>query len=124
MSVSIYYTAKRQHHLSAEEKAAIEQIVTSRDVIDELEKYLQTGSGYNWETFCIYDVDSKSDVIFEGATKLPNNTEDAVLVGLEHWLSTLSLIRRVLSNSEWHVHIDDIDIPWNRATQSFDLSLV
>ena len=124
MGISIYYAAKRQHHLSNEEKSAIEQIVSDSDVMAELDNYLQTGLGYNWETFTIYEPDFTSDTIFDGATKLPDNSEDAILTGLEHWLNTLSLIRHIIPDAAWHVHLDDTDIPWNSATRSFDTGLL
>ncbi len=126
MSVSIYYTATRNSPLIDIEKTAIERIVLEKDVSAELETYLETGKGFNWETFTIYDLDKPSteNVIFEGATKLPNNTEEAIIVGLEHWLDTLTEIRRVVKGASWHVHVDDTDISWNEDKQAFDKSIL
>jgi hypothetical protein len=125
MSVSIYYTAKRNTPLTQEETIAIQRIVKENDVGAQVKAYWETGQGYNWETFTIYNPNNPTavDVIFEGATKLPDNTSDASIIGLEHWLKVLTQIRRAIRNASWHVHVDDTDIPWNEASQAFDMGL-
>ena len=124
MSVSIYYTVKRKHPLTNEENLSIQKIISNNDVKEELEHYLKTGQGYNWESFTIYPKDESGETIFEGSTKLPDNSEDAITVGLEHWLNTLTQIRRAIPDTVWYVHLDDLDIPWNSDSQSFDLTLI
>ncbi len=117
MSVSIYYTAKRSRPINAEEQAQIDRLVDSFLIDDELEAYLRTGEGLNWESFTIYDpaTPSQPDVIFEGATKLPDNTDEATWIGLEHWLELLAQLRRALPGATWHVHVDDHDLAWDDA---------
>jgi hypothetical protein len=59
-------------------------------------------------------------VIFEGATKLPDTSEDDCWTGLQYWCSALSEIRRILSDAEWDVHVDDHQIAWDKEAGSFD----
>ena len=89
-----------------------------------IENYLQTGDGYNWESFCIYDPNdpTEPDVVFEGATKLPDNSEDAVWGGLQHWCAALTEIRRIIPDADWDVHVDDHEIQWDEAVGAFDPS--
>ena len=95
MSISIYYTARRSTLLNGTERAQINEITKKYSVEREIESYLLTGKGHNWESFCIYDpkVPSEPDVVFEGSTKLPDNSEDAIWVGVQHWCSALTEIR-------------------------------
>ena len=121
MSVSIYYTAKRSRPINAEEQAQIDRLVDSFSIDDELEAYLRTGKGLNWESFTIYDPASPSapGVIFEGATKLPDNTADATWIGLDHWLDLLAQLRRALPDATWRVHVDDHDLAWDDAAGEY-----
>ena len=66
------------------------------------------------------DAPAEPDVIFEGATGLPDNSEEALWTGLQHWCNALTEIRHALPDAEWHVHVDDHDIPWDPAAQAFD----
>lgn len=124
MSISIYYTARRSRPIDETALAQITEVETKYGVEDKIENYLQTGNGYNWESFCIYDPNdpSEPDVVFEGATKLPDNSEDAVWDGLKHWCSALTEIRRIIPDADWNVRVDDHEIHWNDARGAFDPS--
>ena len=124
MSISIYYSAARSTPLTDVESSAIDAVVEEYSVDDQITAREQTGVGPNWESFCVYDRDDAiiADAIFVGATKLPDNSEDAMWVGLQHWCKALSAIRRVLPNADWHVHIDDHDMQWDDAKQEYDPS--
>jgi hypothetical protein len=124
VSISIYYTAKRATPVSPAEQAAIDALLEEYAVDDEVDDYPRTGRGLNWESFCVYDAADPTEpgVIFEGATKLPDKTDDAVLKGVEHWSRLLSRIRRALPGAAWHVHVDDNDLVWDEAAAEYDLS--
>jgi len=124
VSISIYYTAKRATPVSPAERATIDTLLEEYSVDDELDDYLQTGRGLNWESFSVYDPADPTErgVIFEGATKLPDNSDDAVVKGVDHWSRLLSRIRRELSGATWHVHVDDHDLMWDDAAREYDLS--
>lgn len=67
MSVSLYYTAKRDYPISAQKQEACWKVA---------EHYIQDYPlGEMYEVFCVYDLDegSEENVIFDGATKLPLN---------------------------------------------------
>ncbi len=120
MSVSIYYTAKRSSPLTDPEEAAIHALVSKYSVDAQVEEYVRTGEGTNWESFRIYAPAGRRDlgVVFEGATKLPDDT----WLGVQHWSRLLSEIRRVLRDAQWHVHVDDHDLVWDAASEAYALN--
>ncbi|NBV22060.1 MAG: hypothetical protein EBS05_09095 [Proteobacteria bacterium] len=120
MSVSIYYEAKRKQPLTASERAAIEAITQRFSVDDQIESYIRSGQGLNWESFCLYDEPTAPDIIFEGATKLPDNTQDAMWMGVQHWCAALSEMRRAVPDAAWRVAVDDHKMTWDASTQNYD----
>jgi len=124
MSISIYYTARRSTPINEAERTQIAAIEQQHAVERHIEEYHQTGEGHNWESFCVYDPNdpSEPDVVFEGATKLPDNSEDAVWEGLQHWCAALTEIRKVIPDADWHVHVDDHDIQWDDSVRAYDPS--
>jgi hypothetical protein len=120
MSISIFYEARRKQPLSANESAAVAVIRQRFSVDDQIERYGQSGQGPNWESFCLYGEPTAPDIILEGATKLPDNTEDAMWTGVQHWCAALSELRRVLLSAEWRVTVDDHELTWDESTQSYD----
>lgn len=125
MGVSIYYTVKRDTSLSEEERAAIVAAIKKYSVEDQIEQYDGTSKWLNWESFCVYPSDDPDDpldpgVIFEGATRLPSNRDDAAFVGARRWCRLLTEIRHILHDAEWGVHIDGCPIKWDAATRRYD----
>jgi len=122
MSISVYYSAKRAAALSQEEAAGIRTLVTKYSVDDQIGKRRWFGKTPNWESFCIYDPGKPSEpnVVFEGATKLPDNTQEFLWQGLQHWCALLTEVRRLLGGAEWWVSVDDHEIHWDITTQSYD----
>lgn len=124
MSVSIYYTATRKQKLTSPEQALITQLIENYSVDKEIEEYLNTGQGYNWTSFYVYDSKSPTepDVIFEGSTQLPSNSAEAMFDGVTHWASLLSNIRNVVKGADWHVHVDDHDLTWDEKALEYDIT--
>lgn len=124
MSISFYYTATRPTPLTDVESSAIDSIVEEFSVDDQIQTYLNSGDGLNWESFCVFDRVNPTapDAIFEGATKLPDNSEDAMWVGVQHWCKAISAIRRVLHDAEWDVRVDDHDMQWDESALEYDPS--
>ena len=124
MSISIYYTARRSLSLTDSEHAQISTIEKNFAVEDQIEEYVKTGIGYNWESFCIYDPNdpTEPDIVFEGATKLPDNSEHAIWNGLQHWCAALTEIRKVISDADWKVHMEDREIQWDADARAYDPS--
>lgn len=85
MSVSLYYIAKRDTHLSKQEKSICNTIIDTY-----ISKY---SLGEMYEPFCAYDNSSPTEenVIFEGATKLPIDEGERTLCG------SFRLLGRVLA---------------------------
>lgn len=98
----------------------IDRLVTQYSIRKEFDRYVQKGRGHSGVDFCIYDPSDPTEpnMIFEGATRLPDNDNDASHQLAEHWCELLSKIRVVLSAADWHVHIDDTDIFWNESGAS------
>ena len=110
MSVSLYYTARRDYPISEQEQEACQKIV---------EHYTAEYPFKNMdEGFCIYDWNaiSEENVIFEGATKLPVNKGKARFIKVhDYWSDCLQEIIYLLPDAQWDIHIDDTDV-----TQYFD----
>ena len=105
MSCSIYYTAERNTPLTDTEKISVNNII---------EKY---NSEYPFseksEDFCIYDGVTENDVIFQGATKLPDSDIELSFEVAEYWLECLTEVTRLLRDCQWLVTLDDVGMVWN-----------
>ncbi|AYO02781.1 hypothetical protein D8767_14315 [Pseudomonas sp. LTGT-11-2Z] len=103
----------------------MEEIVRRHCVDDQIERFLSLGSGLNWESF---DFSTnlepsrflKKALVFSGATKLPDNQEDASWVGIQHWCKCLSEIRIAVSGCEWNVAVEDHAMQWDAVLNSYD----
>lgn len=104
MSCSIYYTAERNTPLTDAERISLSNIV---------KKY---NSEYPFdekaEDFCVYD-SVPENVIFEGATKLPDSDIELSFEIAEYWLECLTEITKLLNGCEWTVTLDDDSLVWN-----------
>lgn len=95
--------------------------ITQRFSVDDLiENYIRSGQGLNWESFCLVDGPTTSEIILAGATKLPDNTQDAMWTGIQHWCAALSEIRRAVPDAAWSVAVDDHEMTWDESTQNYD----
>lgn len=109
MSVSLYYTARRQQPIARQEEELCRQI---GDRYDARYPY-----GELYEGFCIYDLEQDKgelewDVIFSGATKLPPEDSELVCQIANWWLDCLEEITQALPGAQWHVNLDDFDLEW------------
>lgn len=125
VAISLYYTARRKKSLNPQEIAVVKEIVQRHSVNDQIENYLATGEGLNWESFDFaLNVKTgnvfRKGIVFSGSTKLPDNDEEATWVGVQHWCQCLSEIRSTLTHCEWHVSVDDHTIPWDDAAKAYD----
>ncbi|BAJ27171.1 MULTISPECIES: hypothetical protein [Kitasatospora] len=104
MSVSLYYHARRPVPLTAAEGAAVERIATAHRAAfpypDEEGLYLYGDAG------------GEPDDLLAGSTKLPADPERALPV-IAHLLGAVTELRRALPGAVWHVHLDDLDVPWD-----------
>jgi hypothetical protein len=125
LSISIYYSARREQPLSPAERANVDALVAKYTIEEQLAERERTGEGPNWESFCVYNSvgAEESGVVFEGATKLPDNSEKSLWLGVQHWCRLLSEIRRVLQDASWQVHIDDHSIVWDEERGEYDPSV-
>lgn len=128
MGISIYYTARRRAPLCSSEIASIEAIVGLHSVDDLAERFLLQGIGLNWESFdYATNIEAsrflKRGLVFSGSTRLPDSHGDATWVGLQHWCTCLSALRRSLPGTRWSVSVDDHEIVWDAALGLYDPSL-
>ena len=127
MGISIYYSARRTEPMTSVEQAAISSLIAEYAIEEQLQDRDRTGEGPNWESFCVYQLDdphfpAEPGVIFEGATGLPDNSEDNFWLGIQHWCALLSKIRRAVGSAVWSVHIDAHDVYWDEERQEYDPS--
>jgi hypothetical protein len=120
MSISIYYKVLRTEPLTDLERASVDSILRKYSVDEQIRKYLNSGQGLNWESFCIYPSHGNGLAIFEGATKLPDNTKDATWIGVQHWCAVLSEIRRGVDGATWRVAVEDHEIAWDETSKRYD----
>lgn len=117
MSVSLYYTATRKQPITQQEQTRCNEIA------DHYDKQYPYGELY--EGFCIYNLQKDNsgtpdDVILDGSTKLPPNVDEELFMNiLQYWLSCLEEIVDVLTDAQWHVHLDDLDLQWSEEEHSF-----
>lgn len=125
MGISIYYAAHRAKPLTPHENEQIVAVIDAYSIEDKRREADRTGQVWSWEDFCVYPLGSSDepDVIFEGATKLPLESEIEFWASLQYWCQLLSEIRRVLSNAAWTVHVDDYPIQWDEAHAAYDPSV-
>lgn len=124
MSISLYYTARRSTALLPGELEAIRLLVKKYSVDDQIEKRTLLKKAPNWESFCIYDSRNPSapGVIFEGATKLPDNSQEFLWQGVQHWCQLLTDIRKAVPGAEWSVSVDDHEVEWDHESGAYDPS--
>jgi hypothetical protein len=120
MGGSIYYSARRNQPLTRSEATLVRIIVRTGSVDSKIEKYLATGEGLNWESFCLYEKYASPDLVLEGATRLPDNAKDAIDEGAKHWCTVLTLLRLAISDADWIVNIEDCPITWNAKEKRYD----
>lgn len=105
MSVSIYYTAKRDHPLTDAENRAVLAIVDRycREYPFE-EKY---------EDFCLYKAPfGEADTVLDGSTAVPAGNDEVYEIIL-YWLECLTDITNSLEGCAWSANLDDVDLIWD-----------
>jgi hypothetical protein len=124
MSISLYYSATRAGSLTEAERALINRLIADYSVRDAVEQYIEHRTGHNGMDFCVYLPSERTapDVIFEGATKLPDNSDAFLWELVQHWCALLTKLRLVLPTASWRVHVDDHDIKWDEVHQAYDPS--
>lgn len=122
MSLSIYYSARRPTPLSDEEQVEIDKVLARYCVDSRVKRFAETGEGLNWQPFGIAPSNdySAADVVFEGSTPLPDNTEEAFSQGVTHWCNALSALRRVIQKAMWSVRVEDQEIAWDYQHDRYD----
>ncbi|MGW3498013.1 hypothetical protein [Streptomyces sp. NPDC001020] len=105
MSISLYYQASRAEPLTEVETAAIQRVVAA---------HAASFPYADEEQLFLYGADrSAPDEILAGSSKLPLDL-DRLLPVITHILGSLTRLRRAL-DGEWHVHLDDVDLPWDES---------
>jgi hypothetical protein len=122
LGVSIYYTARRKEPLLVAERSAIDADIARFPLAALLQKCGVAEVEFDGEDFCVYPTDARTEpgVVFEGATKLPLCSEDAMWAAVQYWCRLLSAIRQDLKGAKWDVRVDDHDIPWVEKSREFD----
>ena len=122
MSLSIYYSARRPTPLSEQEQVEVQKVLVRYSVESRVKRFEETGEGLNWRPFGILASSdfSTADVVLEGSTPLPDNTEEAFSAGVVHWCNVLSALRRIIHKAMWSVRIEDQEITWDYQNDRYD----
>ncbi|MGP3633268.1 hypothetical protein ACTU45_07840 [Streptomyces sp. 24-1644] len=107
MSVSLYYSARREQPLTEAETASVERVVTAH----------MASFPYGGEEECLYlyPPDSADEgEILAGSTKLPLDP-GRLLPVIASVLDSVSELRRAVKGARWRVHSDDLDVPWDET---------
>lgn len=102
MAFALYYEAKRENQITAEEQAVCQEIVDRYCAEYDFKR--------KKEDFCVYDLDKDTDVIFSGSTKLPGGGPNFMFEVANYWLECLTEITAALGECEWNVTFDDVDL--------------
>ena len=106
MGFSLYYTATRNSSLTEQENKKCNEIIS----------YYCNNYPFRQkaEDFCIYSADNENRIIFNGATKLPNSFKMLTQMA-EYWLMCLTEITGILSDADWNVRFDDVNLIFDDA---------
>ncbi len=79
---------------------------------------------YTGEPFVIYPAGDHAEpgVVFEGATKLPSNSEEVFWEAIQFWCELLTEVRRLLPDAAWVAHIDDRELYWDEENRRYNPS--
>ncbi|MFF6836652.1 hypothetical protein ACFY84_33315 [Streptomyces sp. NPDC012438] len=105
MSVSLYYRVRRTEPLTGAESAATERITAAHHASFP---YGDEEALYFWS------VGDDSREVLAGSTRMPSDPGRCLPV-IAHVLDSLTELRRALPGTDWHVHLDDLDVPWDEA---------
>jgi hypothetical protein len=122
MGMSIEYTAARERALSDVERRRMAEVLRQFSVERQIERHRATGEGPNWDPFTLFEPPYREPgTIIEGATRLPDNTQDALVMGLQHWCDLLAELRKEIGDAQWRVSVDRKPIPWDADNEEYGL---
>ncbi|MFJ4187190.1 hypothetical protein [Kitasatospora sp. NPDC089509] len=106
MSISLYYRASRAAAITPAETAAVERIVAAH----------RSSFPYEDEDgLHLYDTaGGEPEEVVAGSTRIPLDPA-RVLPVIAQVLSSVTELRRALPGADWHVHLDDLDLPWDEG---------
>ncbi|MFJ4422452.1 hypothetical protein ACKI1Q_10230 [Streptomyces galilaeus] len=106
MSVSLYYGARRTTPLTEAESASVARVVAA---------HMASFPYDDEESLYVYDGHTAGPAeIVAGSTKMPLDPGRLMPV-IAHVLDSVTDLRRAVPDAEWHVHMDDLDVPWDEA---------
>ncbi|CAL9549521.1 hypothetical protein SUDANB121_04426 [Nocardiopsis dassonvillei] len=128
MGVSLYYSAERDSPLSADERATVGLLAAEGEEALR-EEALELFSAWHasgevpveylspaeiFEGLFLYPEEHlHGSQVLAGSSKMPPACgSEPLLAQLRHYLDALTRMRRALPGARWHVHIEDIEIPW------------
>ncbi|MFJ4883972.1 hypothetical protein [Streptomyces sp. NPDC088731] len=118
MSVSVYYSARRAQPLTGTESTTVEHVLTTRaqsfPYADEEGLYLYDGdedAGGGTDEGEGTGENGNAEIL-AGSTKLPSDP-DRWIPATAHVLGSVTALRRAVGGAQWHVHLDDVDVPWD-----------
>ncbi|WP_193551481.1 hypothetical protein [Pseudomonas ovata] len=125
MAIAIYCTAMSDTPLTPDQQAEATAIAGRFSKDRSIEDYLASGEGLNWSSFDLdvnatYDAVHDKYTVLSGSSTLPDNTDEATWIGVQHWCLCLSQLRNALPACEWRVAVEDHVIEWDVALSAYD----
>ena len=120
--MSIQYSAARPRALTDVERRLLEEKLRQFSVDRQIARFRETGEGANWDPFTLFEPPYREPgTIIEGVTRLPDNTQDALVMGLQHWCDLLAELRKEIADAQWRVSVDRKPIPWDEESGEYEL---
>ena len=101
MSFSLYYEAKRPTPLTSQEQLTCQQIINKFSS--------QYPFDIKIEDFTLYPYD-KTDIVFNGSTKLPDSDPQLMYEVATYWLNCLTEITNILPSCQWSVTFEEVPL--------------
>lgn len=102
MSFSLYYEAKRVEKITKQEQAACQEIIERYCFEYDFEEKV--------EDFGVYEFEEETNIIFGGATKLPDSAPEIMFEAANYWLKCLTEITNTLPDCQWTVTFEEVEL--------------
>ncbi len=110
MGHSLNYNARRDNPLTEDESEECKKFIKLY-----CDRFPLKGEA---EEFCVKSGDDERSV-FCGSTEIPDYSDEAFFVALQHWVCLLYEIHRIIDDCEWSVTLDDKEMIWTKEGWRF-----
>lgn len=106
MSVGLYYSLSRSTPFTDEERSALKSVMDRANAVGR----------EDIEPLGFWQDTSDPEPTLTGSSKLLAEDPIETVRALRFLLENVTDMRRAVPDANWHVHLDDDDVPWDDAT--------